>query len=158
MMKNFLKEEEREELKSDHRKEKNRRTADRIKAVLMSNEGWSFREISKILLLDEETVSKHIFEYRESKKLKIETGGSSGKLSESQTQELSKHLEEHTYAKVSEICEQVRKVYGVIYTVQGMTCRLKNHGFSYNANNGLVDRPLDEEKRLLRFHLIGDKS
>jgi hypothetical protein len=49
-MSKFLSSEEQQELKQRHRKEKDRRTADRIKAVLMSNNGWSFREISKILL------------------------------------------------------------------------------------------------------------
>jgi DNA-binding NarL/FixJ family response regulator len=63
-MKDFLKETEREELKKRHRQEKDRRTADRIKAVLMSDKGGSFREIAAILLLDEETISKHVEEYR----------------------------------------------------------------------------------------------
>jgi DNA-binding CsgD family transcriptional regulator len=34
--------------------------------VLMSDDRHSFREISKILLLDEETISKHVSEYMES--------------------------------------------------------------------------------------------
>jgi DNA-binding NarL/FixJ family response regulator len=76
----FLSPEERQELKQRHRKEEDRRTADRIKAVLMSNDGWSFREISKILLFDEETISKHVSEYQEHKKLEINTGGSHSKL------------------------------------------------------------------------------
>jgi transposase len=83
------------------------------------------------LLLDEETVSKHVSEYQESKKLTIRTGGSQSKLSPCQTDELNGHLREHTYAKVSEICGYVRKKYGILYSVQGMTCWLKKHGFSY---------------------------
>jgi DNA-binding NarL/FixJ family response regulator len=62
-MKNFLKETERQELKKRHCQEKDRRSADRIKAVL-SDKGWSFKEIAAILLLNEETISKHIDEYR----------------------------------------------------------------------------------------------
>ena len=41
-MKNFLTEEEVNELKSQHRTEKNRKIGDRIKAVLASNDGWSY--------------------------------------------------------------------------------------------------------------------
>ncbi|MDR2781374.1 MAG: hypothetical protein LBB21_02860 [Holosporaceae bacterium] len=65
-MENFLTPKEHQELKQRHRKEKGCRTRDRIKAVLMSDDRHSFREISKILLLDEETISKHVSEYMES--------------------------------------------------------------------------------------------
>ncbi|GHU18803.1 hypothetical protein FACS189472_07650 [Alphaproteobacteria bacterium] len=102
-MKNFLTQEEELELKQRHRTEKDRRTADRIKAVLMSNTGWSYREISKVLLLDEETVSKHVDEYRSDKKLSIVVGGSESKLSAEQSSELIKHLESRTYLKALDI-------------------------------------------------------
>ena len=59
----FLEEEERGKLKQEHRKEKDRRRADRIKAVLLSDKGWSYKEIAEALFLDEETVSKHVAEY-----------------------------------------------------------------------------------------------
>ncbi|MCL2311627.1 MAG: hypothetical protein FWC41_03905 [Firmicutes bacterium] len=56
----FLNEQECEELKKSHRQEKNRRKADRIKAVLSVNKGWSYSEIAEALLLDEDTISHHI--------------------------------------------------------------------------------------------------
>jgi transposase len=130
-MKDFLKETEREELKKRHRQEKDRRTADRIKAVLMSDKGWSFREIAAILLLDEETISKHVEEYRTQQKLSIQTGESSSKLSEEQETELVKHLESKTYLKVAEICDYVARTCGVNYTVSGMTNWLKRKKFSF---------------------------
>ena len=54
-MKEFLTIEERESLRRRHRSEKDGRTRDRIKAVLLADEGWSFKEIAEALLLDEET-------------------------------------------------------------------------------------------------------
>jgi transposase len=130
-MKDFLTEKVVTELKGRHRKEKERRTADRIKAVLMSNEGWSYREISKILLLDEETISKHVYEYIDEKKLTIVTGGSESKLSPNQSGELIKHLESRIYPKVLEIYDYVEEAYVVKYTVAGMTSWLKSHHFSF---------------------------
>ena len=56
---NFLTAEEQNSLKSLHRAEKNRRNADRIKAVLLSDKGWTFRQISEALLLDEEEISPY---------------------------------------------------------------------------------------------------
>ena len=59
-MKNFLTKEEVNELKSQHRTEKNRKICDKIKAVLASNDGWSYKEIAEVLLLDKETISRHV--------------------------------------------------------------------------------------------------
>jgi DNA-binding NarL/FixJ family response regulator len=39
-----------------HRLERDRRVADRIKAVLLSDDGWTYKEIAKALFLDEQTI------------------------------------------------------------------------------------------------------
>ena len=80
-MKQFLNKDERDHLATQHRKEKDGRTRDRIKAVLMSDNGWTFKDIAEALLLDQETVSRHVKEYKEQQKLSISTGGSESKLS-----------------------------------------------------------------------------
>jgi predicted ArsR family transcriptional regulator len=54
---------EKEELKKRHRKERDGRVRDRIKAVLAYNDGHSYVEIARILLLDDETIHRHIEEY-----------------------------------------------------------------------------------------------
>ena len=82
-------------------------------------------------MLDKETVRQHIREYHKHGKLRIETGGSDGKLSMEQMWELFAHLEAYTYSKADDIRGYVRKQYGVCYTLSGMTAWLKNYGFSY---------------------------
>ena len=146
-MKDFLTPCERETLVEQHRQEKNRRVADRIKAIILSDMGWSNRRISQALLIDEQTVGRHVSEYRESQKLTLSSGGSSSKLTESQTSELVKHLEEITYLKVSEICAYVQKTYNVSYTIQGMTSWMHNHGFSYKMPKGTPSKadPIKQE-------------
>jgi transposase len=145
-MDKFLTEEEILELRAMHRKEKDRRVADRIKSVLLFHKGWSYKQIAEALFLDEETISKHIFEYREAKKLRIITGGSESKLSSAQTEDLKAHLSNHTYVKSFEICEYVKEKYGVKYTVSGMTGWLKNNGFSFIKPHG-VPAKADQEKQ-----------
>jgi transposase len=81
--------------------------------------------------LDEETISKHIDEYRTQQKLSIQAGGSSSKLSAEHETELVKHLESKTYLKVAEICDYVARTCGVNYTVSGMTDWLKRKKFSF---------------------------
>jgi transposase len=93
--------------------------------VLLSDSGWSYRQISEALFLDEETISKHVDEYVTQRKLSIQSGGSKSKLSDEQESALAEHLESKTYLKVVEICDYVVQTYGVHYTVSGMTNWLK---------------------------------
>ena len=46
-----------EELKNLHKKEKNKRRADRIKMILLLNKGFNQKEVSELLLLDEDTIT-----------------------------------------------------------------------------------------------------
>ena len=132
----FLTKDQEQELRALHRKERDRNVCDRIKAVLLSNAGWTYLMIAEALMIDDKTVSRYVSEYKEKGKLKPETGGSESKLNTEQTVELSHHLEATTYVKVQEICVHVELKYGATYTVPGMTSWLKTHGFSYKKPKG----------------------
>ena len=54
---------EREELIQSHRKERDKRLCDRIKAVLAYDDGYTYTQIAKLLLLDDETIRRHIHDY-----------------------------------------------------------------------------------------------
>lgn len=103
----FLSDEERVQLKAQHKKERDKRICDRIKAVLLYDKEWSFQEIAEVLLLTEEAIRHHVSEYKSSKKLKPEGGGSEEKLSAEQVQKLESHLENHTYLYVKDIVAYV---------------------------------------------------
>jgi transposase len=130
-MKRFLTPEEREELKAQHRLERDKRICDRIKAMLLSDKGWSYQEIAEALLLSEGAVKQHIEEYLESQKLKPENGGSSGKLNEEQARNLIEHLHKHTYLYTKDIVAYVEERFEIKYSIPGMTSWLHAHGFSY---------------------------
>jgi transposase len=132
----FLSDEEEVILRAQHRLERDRRVADRIKAILLYNEGWTAPKIAKALLVDESTVRRHVEEYEESQKLKPEAGGSQSKLDANKTDELVSHLETVIYVKAQDICEYVQATYGVTYTVPGMTSWLKAHGFVHKKPKG----------------------
>lgn len=80
-MEKTLTSKERENLIKRHRKERDGRVRDRIKAVLAYDDGYSYSEIAKILLLDDETIRRHIEDYLSKKKLNPENRGSTSKLS-----------------------------------------------------------------------------
>ncbi len=128
---NFLTEKEREQLKLQHRRERDGRIRDRIKAVLLYDEGWSPKDIARVLLISDEAIRNHIDEYQTSKKLKPESGGSAEKLSADQSQKLEVHLQAHTYLYVKDIVAYIEVTFGIFYTVHGMRSWLQRHFFSY---------------------------
>jgi len=75
-MKINLTEEKKKELEIWHKAERDKRIADRIKAVLLSEEGWSHKQIGQVLRIDESTVWEHLKDYREKEKLEPIGGGS----------------------------------------------------------------------------------
>ena len=62
--------EEKRDLEKAHRTQRDRRIADRIKAVLLHAEGWSQLQIAQALRIRPETVHDHLKDYEDSKKLK----------------------------------------------------------------------------------------
>lgn len=130
-MKIDLSQHEKQQLESRHKSERDGRVRDRIKAVLLHDEGWTQVEIAQALRIRSETVHDHLEEFKRLKKLTPLNGGSVSQLTIAQTHELIAHLEQHTYTKVSDICCHVESTYRVTYTVSGMTKWLHRHHFSY---------------------------
>lgn len=133
-------------LEEQHKKERDRRIADRIKAVLLHCEGWTQKQISQALRIRAETVHDHLEDYQRTKKLSPENGGSEGYLNEGQSQELIAHLEENTCVKVSDICTYVKEKHHIDFTVRGMTSWLHRHKFSYKKPKGIPAKA-DPEKQ-----------
>jgi transposase len=130
-MKIELSPEEKKVLEVEHKATRDRRVADRIKAVLLCAEGWSQVQIAQALRIWPETVHDHLSEYKASKRFDFKHGGTKGLLDAEQTRELIEHLEANTYVKVSEIGAYIQRTYGISYTDSGLTKWLHHHGFSY---------------------------
>jgi transposase len=122
---------EREKLKLHHKKGRDKRICDRIKAVLLFDEGWNYHQIAHALLLSDEAVRQHILDFHKENKLKPENGGSSCKLNLQQTNALQLHLQTYVYLYAKDIVNYVRATFEIEYTVPGMTHWLHQHGFSY---------------------------
>jgi transposase len=147
-MRNFLSTEQKKELLNQHKKERSKKIGDRIKAIILSHEWWTYRLISEALLIDEETVSRHVQEYKEKEKLKGEAGGSKSNLTTEQSKELVKHIEESLYLDSKNIRGYVEQKYGVKYSISGMLSWLHNSGFSYRKPDRIpakADRAKQDE-------------
>ena len=79
-MQDFLTLHEEAELRKQHHRELGRKSADRMKVVLLANAGWKYSEIGDAMLLHPDTIVQHVQDYVENKKLKLESGGKDGKL------------------------------------------------------------------------------
>jgi transposase len=143
----FLTDEERAQLKVQHKRERDGRIRDRIKAVLLCDKGWSIPAIAEALFLSDDAVREHIIEYRESKKLKPESGGSIEKLSIEQSAQLEEHLRSHTYLYVKDIIAYVQITWSVAYTVPGMRNWLQRHGFSYKKPAIVPGKANEQQQR-----------
>ena len=132
-MSGFLHPEEIQALKRMH-KVSDRRKADKIKAILMLNTGYSPEEIAQILLLDDSSIRRWYSIYK-SKGIDVlltyQYVGNAGKLTAKQITALNNHLENTIYLTAKEICAYVEKKYGVAYTNKGMTNLLHRMDFSY---------------------------
>jgi transposase len=145
-MEQFLNRAERHRLIRNHKSERDGRIRDRIKAVLLHDQGYSYTEIAKILLVDDETIRRHVADYEREEKLHCANGGSESHLTDKQTEELIAHLEEKTYLQVNEIVLYVKEKYKVTYTQSGMTKWLKLHKFRYKKPHRIPGR-VDLEKQ-----------
>lgn len=135
-----LSEQERIDLQKRHKKERDKRICDRIKAVLLFDKGYSYTKIAEILLLDDETIRRHINKYFSQHKIAPENGGSESFLSAEQAAELLSHLETHTYLYVKTICAYVKQVFDIEYSISGMTQWLHRQGFRYKKPHGVPSK------------------
>lgn len=152
-MEKLLPPKERENLIRRHRKERDKRVCDRIKAVLAYDDGYSYLEIAKILLLDDETIRKHIEDYQTRQKLNTENGGSQGKLTDHESRELINYLSEITYLYAKDICQYVKQHYRKKYSISGMTKWLHENNFSYKKPHAVPAKAnREQQKKFIIFY------
>jgi transposase len=133
-MSNFLKPKQRTILQEAHHDSRLRKSADRIKTILLLDKGYSYGEVAVILLLDDMTIRRYEKEYRKNGidgLLENRYAGSNGLLSIEEEKTLKKHLKRRIYSRVKDIIAYVQKTYGKEYSIEGMTHLLHRLNFSF---------------------------
>lgn len=121
-------------LRTAHRTTKDKRLADRIKAVLSLHAGYSYEDIAQTLLLDEVTLRRHVKQFQEkglTGLLECHYRGGMSQLTFTQEQQLTHFLSINTQRTAKEIVDHIQTAYRVKYTVVGVTKLLHRLGFSY---------------------------
>ena len=150
-MKNFLTTQEVVILREAHYDSQFRKRADRIKAILFLNQGFSFEQTAKLLMLDETTIRRYTKEFKQGGvDLLVEDNysGSESFLTTVEQQGLTLYLKNTTYHTVKQVVVFVEQKYGKKYSVEGMTHLLHKLGFVYKKTKiipGKLD-PLAQEK------------
>lgn len=130
-----LTEEEKIRLKQLHRLTKDGRSRDKIKSILMLSEGYSSQEISKILLIDNNTVTnwKKTFTSRASIENWFHYSYSSynGKLSKEEEGFLIDFIENNFIISSNQVIEYIKSHFEKEYTSSGILPLLHRLGFVY---------------------------
>jgi len=133
-MPNFLNADQILVLKQAHKQIKDKKLADRIKAVLSLNRGMGYPELAAVLLLDEVTLHRYVKRFQEKGLdglLEYRYTGGQAKLTTIQEQELKAFLKINTHRTASAVLKHIQKKYHTAFSVIGVTKLLHRLGFSY---------------------------
>ena len=122
------------ELEQKHRTLRDKRQADRVKAVIALSKGWSAATISEILLLNEKTSRNYFNRYQHGglvALLEDDYAGAEPKLTEQQMKALETYLDDHILPDAKTVIAYIEKQYKVRYSLSGVTDLLHRLGFSY---------------------------
>jgi transposase len=140
--------EEQAQLRTLARTTKDAKTAIRIRVILALGDGWNARDVARLFILDEDTITEWKKKYQRrrlfSDWLATSTTGYNGKLSDYQLRELEAHVEAETITDALTVVEFIQAKYGETYTVNGATKLLHRLGFVYKQTT-LVPGKLNEE-------------
>lgn len=129
-----LTQQQRDQIKQLHRRCKQRKHADKLKAILLLADGFSCVDVGKILLLDDDTIRiyRNIYLNQGAESLLNDNNkGTNSLLKPKQLDTLDKHLSENVYMDSKGIVDWVNNEFGVNYSSTGINALLKRLGFVY---------------------------
>lgn len=149
-MKINLTEAEYKELKAMHKKTRDGRERDKIKAIILLSKEYSIQEIAEILLWNEDTISRWRDCFLTSKSLSDWLGcsylGYDGKLTESEQVSVRKYVEDHAISDSKQVQKFIHEQFEKTYTATGVVSLLHRLGFVYKLTT-LIPSKYDAEKQ-----------
>jgi len=133
-MPEFLTDEQVAILRSAHKTTREKRLADRIKAILMLHNGFTYEQIAQALLLDEVTLRRYVKQFQTKGidgLLECRYTGGISALTTKQEQQLKTFLDTNIQRTAKEIQDHIHTAYRVWYSVIGVTKLLHRLGFTY---------------------------
>ncbi len=150
-MKGFLTPEQRYELLRELRIEHNAKYSDRIKTILLLDDGKKYVDIATFLFLDEGTIRNYRKRYVEGGILGLLTDMYSGKrcqLSPKERDILERKLSETIFLDSKEVASFIKKEFKVEYSISGVTALAHSLGFVYKKAKAVPGKANKEKQEL----------
>lgn len=138
-------------LKRAHKSEHYRRSADKIKCVVLLGSGWTIEEVKDALLLDDETLRSYVKKYLDGglpALLKVDYKGSEPQLSVAEIEQLCKVLDTQIFLTAQSVIDYVSKEFGVKYSVSGMRDLLHRLNYEYKKPKLVPGNPDHDEQEI----------
>ena len=149
----FLSEDTRVKLLMQHKVEHDKRVADRTKAVILSDDGWTVEEIAEALLVDKDTVQRYVDAYLIDKQLEPNHKGSKPTLNKEQSDQLIAHLEGNLYTKIKDIREYIKTTFQEEVSNSAIYQWLKKNEFTYKKPKAVpANQDISAQKEFVSFY------
>ena len=119
---------------AEHRAAHEKREADRIKAVVLLERGWTAEEVAEALLIDPNTVRNHFRRCQQDGLAglrHVAYGGSDCALDDGELAALDVHVQTKLYLTAKEVASWVKEQFDIAHTANGMTALLRRLDFVY---------------------------
>jgi transposase len=160
-MQGLLTPEQRSELLHELKVERHAKFSDRIKTILLLDDGEKYSDIAKFLFLDEGTIRNYRKRYVEGGILGLVTDIYTGKrchLSDNEKEKLSNYLQTKLCMDTKEIVEYIKNKFDVSYSVSGVTALLHVLGFTYKKTKAVPGKANKEAQELFILEYARLKS
>jgi transposase len=153
----FLDHKERKNLLQELKLERSRRYADRIRVILLLDDGETYSDISKFLFLDEGSIANFRKRFKEGGLEALINDSYIGKkvmLSPIELDSLSCELQKKIFPTTKAVINLVKNKFNVVYRIGGMTDLLHRIGFSFKKAKPIPGKAnrTEQEKFINRYN------
>lgn len=150
----FLDKTQRQQLEAELRRERGRKHADRIRVILLLDQGETYANIAKFLFLDEGTIANYRRRYKGGgleELLSDDYKGGASFMTLDKQLKLELHLQETVYLSVNSMLAYVNRRFRVDYSLSGLTALLHRMNYTYKKPKAVPGKAkIDEQKDFIR--------
>jgi transposase len=146
----FLDKTQRQKLEAELRRERGRKHADRIRVILLLDQGKTYASIAEYLFLDEGTIANYRRRYKDGgleELLSDDYKGGASFLSLKSLVKLEIHLQESVYLSVKSMLEYVNRRFKVDYSLSGLTSLLHRMNYTYKKPKAVPGKAKIEDQK-----------
>ena len=131
---------QRNELLKELKIERSRKYADRIRVILLLDQGWTYKKVTEALFIDEGTIANYRKRYNNGdlEGLIIDDyKAKRTKLNEFEEQQLADDVEFNFFLSTKEVIFHIKKKFNITYSISGMNNLLHRLGFTFKKAKGV---------------------